>query len=87
MSSLRRLGKRIDPRYVNGGVFLGLNGTVVKSHGSADATGIAAAIKLAFQLSQADFNNKLATQLASTAGEAQDTHNTQAEMINTGMER
>jgi glycerol-3-phosphate acyltransferase PlsX len=87
MSSLRRLGKRIDPRYVNGGVFLGLNGTVVKSHGSADATGIAAAVKLAFQLSQADFNNKLATQLASTAGEAQDTHNTQAEMINTGMER
>ena len=41
-TSLRRLSKRIDPRRVNGGVFLGLNGTVVKSHGSADATGIAA---------------------------------------------
>ena len=87
MSSLRRLGKRIDPRYVNGGVFLGLNGTVVKSHGSADATGIAAAVKLAFQLSQADFNNELATQLASTASEAQNTLNTQVEMINTGMNR
>ena len=33
----QRLSKRIDPRRVNGGVFLGLNGTVVKSHGSADA--------------------------------------------------
>jgi glycerol-3-phosphate acyltransferase PlsX len=37
-TSLRRLSKRIDPRRVNGGVFLGLNGTVVKSHGGADAT-------------------------------------------------
>ncbi|TKA84021.1 phosphate acyltransferase, partial [Sulfitobacter sp. 15WGC] len=41
-TSLRRLSKKIDPRRVNGGVFLGLNGTVVKSHGSADATGISA---------------------------------------------
>ncbi len=50
LTSLRRLGKRIDPRRVNGGVFLGLNGTVVKSHGGADATGVSAAIKLAFRL-------------------------------------
>jgi glycerol-3-phosphate acyltransferase PlsX len=49
-TSLRRLSKRIDPRRVNGGVFLGLNGTVVKSHGGADATGVAAAIKLAARL-------------------------------------
>ena len=41
MTSLKRLQKRMDPRgAVNGGIFLGLNGTVVKSHGSADATGI-----------------------------------------------
>ncbi len=33
LTSLRRLQKRIDPRRVNGGVFLGLNGMVVKSHG------------------------------------------------------
>ena len=71
MSSLRRLSRRIDPRYVNGGVFLGLNGTVVKSHGSADATGVAAAVKLAFQLSKSDFNNELATRLASSAKAAQ----------------
>ncbi|MEL7205818.1 MAG: phosphate acyltransferase PlsX, partial [Pseudomonadota bacterium] len=32
LTSLRRLKKRIDPRRSNGGVFLGLNGTVVKSH-------------------------------------------------------
>jgi glycerol-3-phosphate acyltransferase PlsX len=87
MSSLRRLGKRIDPRYVNGGVFLGLNGTVVKSHGSADATGIAAAVKLAFQLSQADFKNELATQLASNTSEAQDNGSMKTEMAYTGMDK
>lgn len=63
-TSLRRLKHRIDPRRVNGGVFLGLNGTVVKSHGSADATGIAAAIGLAAQLSQNNFNDKLAARVA-----------------------
>jgi glycerol-3-phosphate acyltransferase PlsX len=65
VTSLRRLNKRIDPRRVNGGVFLGLNGTVVKSHGSADATGISAAIKLAFQLAQAGFTERLAARVAS----------------------
>lgn len=63
-TSLRRLSKRIDPRQVNGGVFLGLNGTVVKSHGSADATGFAAAIKLAAALSAAGFHERLAQRIS-----------------------
>ncbi|MHA3916216.1 phosphate acyltransferase PlsX [Halovulum sp. GXIMD14793] len=67
MTSLRRLSKRIDPRRVNGGVFLGLNGTVIKSHGSADATGISAAIKLAFILAQKGFSEKLAARVATGA--------------------
>lgn len=71
-TSLRRLSKRIDPRRVNGGVFLGLNGTVVKSHGSADATSVSAAVKLAFQLAQSDFNQKLAARVASAAPVDQD---------------
>lgn len=65
--SLQRLKKRIDPRRANGGVFLGLNGTVVKSHGSADATGISSAIKLAFQLAETGFSEKLAARVASAA--------------------
>mgnify|MGYP002476225777 CR=1 FL=1 len=65
LTSLRRLRKKIDPRRVNGGVFLGLNGTVVKSHGSADATGVSAAIKLAFQLAQSGFSDRLAARLES----------------------
>ena len=70
--ALRRLKKRIDPRRVNGGVFLGLNGTVVKSHGAADATGVSAAVKLAFQLAQSGFSHKLAARVASASLPAQD---------------
>ncbi|MDO8884815.1 MAG: phosphate acyltransferase PlsX [Pseudotabrizicola sp.] len=66
MNSLKRLQKRIDPRRVNGGVFLGLNGTVVKSHGSADETGVAAAIGLAIQLARSGFVDRLAARVAST---------------------
>ena len=72
LTSLKRLSRRIDPRRVNGGVFLGLNGTVVKSHGSADATGVAAAIKLAFRLADSQFNAKLAARVASVAAARQD---------------
>ncbi|MEM8595851.1 MAG: phosphate acyltransferase PlsX [Pseudomonadota bacterium] len=53
-TSLRRFQKRIDPRRVNGGVFLGLNGMVVKSHGRADAVGIEAAVRLAVRIAERD---------------------------------
>jgi glycerol-3-phosphate acyltransferase PlsX len=72
MNSLKRFQKRIDPRRVNGGVFLGLNGTVVKSHGAADATGVAAAIGLAYQLAQVRFIERLAARVASAEGAGQD---------------
>ena len=72
LTSLKRLSKRIDPRRVNGGVFLGLNGTVVKSHGSADATGIAAALGLAHQLAVSGFAEKLAARVATAASLVQD---------------
>ena len=68
---LRRLKQKTDPRQVNGGVFLGLNGTVVKSHGAADATGVAAAIGLAYRLGKAKFSNKLAARVASANGLAE----------------
>jgi len=69
---LQRLKKRIDPRRANGGVFLGLNGTVVKSHGAADATGVSSAIKLAFELAQSGFSERLAARVASAASLDQD---------------
>ncbi len=72
-TSMQRLRKRIDPRRVNGGVFLGLNGTVVKSHGSADATGVSAAIKLAARLAHLGFNDKLAARVAAAIKLAEET--------------
>ena len=45
-SAFRELRERMDTRKSNGGVFLGLNGIVIKSHGSTDAEGFAAAIGL-----------------------------------------
>ncbi len=72
LGSLKRLRVRIDPRRVNGGVFLGLNGTVVKSHGSADATGVSAAIQLARRLAASGFTERLSARLASAAQPGQD---------------
>lgn len=67
MASLKRLKDRVDPRRVNGGVFLGLNGTVIKSHGGADAIGVSAAIKLGYTLAHNGFSEKLAARVASSA--------------------
>lgn len=47
-SAFRQLRQRMDPRRANGGVFLGLNGIVIKSHGGTDAEGFAAAIDLGY---------------------------------------
>lgn len=48
------LRDKMDPRKVNGGVFLGLDGIVVKSHGGTDALGFAAAIDLAYDMAHHD---------------------------------
>ena len=84
LNSLKRLQRRIDPRRVNGGVFLGLNGTVVKSHGSADATGVAAAIGLAYQLAQVRFLERLAARVASAEAAGQDVGQMGADRQETG---
>jgi glycerol-3-phosphate acyltransferase PlsX len=49
-SALRKMSARLDPSSVNGSPFLGLNGVVVKSHGGADARGVANAVAMAATL-------------------------------------
>ncbi len=44
------LREKMDVRKTNGGVFLGLKGIVVKSHGAADEEGFAAAVELAYEM-------------------------------------
>jgi phosphate acyltransferase len=51
-SAFRQLRERMNPSRANGGVFLGLNGIVIKSHGGADAEGFAAAIELGYGVVQ-----------------------------------
>jgi len=47
LPALKRFKKRVDPREYNGASFLGLQGIVVKSHGSADAYSFCNAIHVA----------------------------------------
>ena len=63
--ALRALGKHLDPNNHNGAVFLGLNGIVVKSHGSATAKGVANAIGVAHDLIMGDIARRIASDLAS----------------------
>jgi glycerol-3-phosphate acyltransferase PlsX len=53
--ALLKLKKQIDPRRANGGVFLGLNGIVVKSHGGTDHVGFANALGVAIGLAESTF--------------------------------
>lgn len=61
---LRTLRAHLDPNTHNGGMFVGLNGLVVKSHGSANAAGIASAISVARDLAQGDLNARIAEDMA-----------------------
>jgi glycerol-3-phosphate acyltransferase PlsX len=49
-SAFNALRDKMDVSRANGGVFLGLNGIVVKSHGGADSEGFAAAVELAYDM-------------------------------------
>jgi phosphate acyltransferase len=58
------LRERLDPRKHNGGVFLGLNGVVVKSHGGTDAMGFATAIDVAIEMVRNGLITKIAADVA-----------------------
>lgn len=48
--AFRALREKLDPRKSNGGVFLGLNGVVIKSHGGTDAEGFASAVDIGYDM-------------------------------------
>ena len=48
--SLKKFKSKIDPRKYNGAIFLGLNGPVVKSHGSTDSIGFYHSIDLCYKI-------------------------------------
>jgi glycerol-3-phosphate acyltransferase PlsX len=65
--ALESLRAHLDPNAHNGAVFLGLNGLVVKSHGSANARGLANAIGVAHDLVLDDVGRRISADLAGVA--------------------
>ncbi len=61
--ALNLLKVHLDPNNHNGAVFLGLNGLVVKSHGSATPKGVANAIKVAARMVKYDITRKIGEDL------------------------
>lgn len=62
-SVLKIFAKSLDHRHYNGAMFIGINGIVVKSHGSMDRVGICNAIKVACALSTNNINERIASDL------------------------
>jgi glycerol-3-phosphate acyltransferase PlsX len=58
-----RLREKMDVRKINGGVFLGLNGIVVKSHGGTDDEGFAAAVELGYDMARNKLIEKIRADL------------------------
>ncbi len=67
-SAFAELKERLDPRKVNGGVFLGLDGIVIKSHGGTDATGFSSAINLGYDMVRHDLMAKIRSSLHESFG-------------------
>jgi len=61
--ALNLLKVHLDPNNHNGAVFLGLNGLVVKSHGSANSKGVANAIRVSATMVRNDITRKIGDDL------------------------
>jgi glycerol-3-phosphate acyltransferase PlsX len=66
---LSQVMSRTDPRRYNGALFLGLNGVVVKSHGSTDAVGFANAVAVAIDMVARDLNSGIGEEMKRIAAE------------------
>jgi glycerol-3-phosphate acyltransferase PlsX len=69
-AAFRALTNKLDPRKSNGGVFLGLNGIVLKSHGGTDAEGFASAIDIGYEMVRHDLLAKIGQALTRDGREA-----------------
>jgi phosphate acyltransferase len=63
------LKHHLDPNNHNGAVFLGLNGIVVKSHGSANALGVANAVGVTQRLLEENLTERIKADLARLGAE------------------
>lgn len=64
--AFRALKDKMDPRKSNGGVFLGLDGVVIKSHGGTDAIGFASAVDIAYEMVRYELLHKIRDMITSS---------------------
>ena len=57
--SLKKFKNKLDPRKYNGAIFLGLNGPVVKSHGSIDSYGFSYSLDVCYKIAKGKMINKI----------------------------
>lgn len=69
--ALKSIFKKIDPRSHNGGMLIGLNGIVVKSHGRTDDIGFANALEVTRNLVKDDINNTITQEMAQARDEGE----------------
>ena len=69
--SLQKLKAQMDPSTANGAPLLGLNGLVLKSHGSANAEGVASALMAAENLASHPFEEEIKATIAKVARRAE----------------
>lgn len=62
---LKKLSLRLDYRRYNGGIWLGLNGIAIKSHGGTDAYGFAHALELAIDMVNSKMTEHLRKEFSS----------------------
>ena len=62
--SLKKFKNKLDPRKFNGAIFLGLNGPVVKSHGSTDSVGFYHSIELCYNIVKGNLMNQIKENLS-----------------------
>lgn len=65
--AFRALREKLDPDRSNGGVFLGLNGVVIKSHGGASAGGFSAAVDIGYEMVRNELMAKIGQALVPEA--------------------
>ena len=61
--SLKKFKSKLDPRKYNGAIFLGLNGPVVKSHGSTDSVGFYHSIDLCYKIIKGNLMDQIKNNL------------------------
>jgi glycerol-3-phosphate acyltransferase PlsX len=68
--AFRSVAAKMDPSKANGGVFLGLNGIVIKSHGHTDPEGFANAVDIGYDMVRQSLLEKIRRTLMLNQSEA-----------------